>query len=173
MWQPFQQYPIWMRSAARRRLRQKMEDQRFKLENQICFPLYACARRVTGLYTPHFKELGITYTQYIVFMVLWEKDGIPVKELGRKLYLDSGTLTPLLKKMEKSGYITRERSPEDERVVQIFLTDEGRKLKSRLYDVPEQVGMCVNLTPEEAATLYTLLYKVLGDDKSKGESLWQ
>ena len=102
-----------------------------KLENQLCFPLYAAARNVTGLYTPWLKPLGLTYTQYIVLLVLWEKDGISVTEIGEKLMLDNGTLSPLLKKLENAGYITRQRSREDERVVVIRLTESGRALHDR------------------------------------------
>ena len=94
-----------------------------KLANQICFPLYAAARNVTSLYTPYLKPLGLTYTQYIVFLVLWEKDGVPVSEIGERLMLDNGTLSPLLKKMEQAGYVTRRRSAEDDRVVLITLTE--------------------------------------------------
>ncbi len=136
-------------------------DQYLKLENQLCFPLYACARKVTGLYTPFFKPLGLTYTQYIVMLVLWEQDGITVGDLCRRLYLDNGTITPLLKKLEEHGYVTRSRSREDERVVTVHVTEEGRELQSRAASIPGQVGACVRLDPEEAQTLYKLLYKVL------------
>ena len=132
-----------------------------RLENQLCFPLYACARKVTGLYTPLFKPYGLTYTQYIVLMVLWEKDGIPVGELCRRLYLDNGTLTPLLKRMEEHGLLTRERSTEDERIVVISLTGEGKKLREAVSHFPEKVGPCVPLSKEESITLYQLLYKIL------------
>ena len=134
-----------------------------KLENQLCFPLYAAARKVTGAYTPFLKPLGITYTQYIVFMVLWEKDDITVSELGKKLYLDSGTLTPLLKKMEKEGFLTRKRSTEDERRVEIKLTKKGRDLKKKAIDVPKNVGECIKgkLSEKDAKALYELLYKML------------
>ena len=97
------------------------------LDNQLCFPLYACSRKVVNLYTPYFQPLGITYTQYIVFLVLWETDGVSVRELGQRLYLDSGTLTPLLKKMEAKGLITRKRDQEDERSLIISLTDEAKR----------------------------------------------
>lgn len=136
-------------------------NEALKLENQLCFPLYACARRVVKLYTPYFKPLGITYTQYIVFLVLWEKDGISVGELGDKLYLDNGTLTPLLKKMEDAGFITRTRSHEDERVVTIQLTQKGRDLRLATADIPQKVGRCIDLSPEEAMTLHQLLYQAL------------
>ena len=144
-----------------------------KLANQLCFPLYAAARNVTGLYTPWLKPLGLTYTQYIVFLVLWEEDGISVTEIGEKLMLDNGTLSPLLKKMEKAGYINRRRSSDDERVVVITLTEEGRALQEKAKDIPRQMAGCVELSPEKAQMLYTLLYELLGNQKShdmKGES---
>ncbi len=133
-----------------------------RLENQLCFPLYACARRVVSLYTPYLKPLGITYTQYLVLMALWEQDSQSVGALCRLLLLDSGTLTPLLKKMEASGLIRRERSRADERIVIITLTEAGRALRGPCASIPAQVGRCVPLDPEEAATLYRLLYKTLG-----------
>ncbi len=132
-----------------------------KLENQLCFPLYACSRSIVNLYTPFLKPLGLTYTQYIVFLVLWERDGITVGELGTKLHLDNGTITPLLKKMQDKGYVTRERSKSDERVVIVSLTDEGRALREEAVKIPASIGKCVPLEPEEAAALYNLLYKVL------------
>ena len=142
---------------------EKNYDQ-LKLENQLCFPLYACARQITGAYTPFLKKLGITYTQYIVFMVLWEQDGIPVGALGKRLHLDNGTLTPLLKKMETAGYVTRTRSYEDERVVIVSLTDKGWDLRDQAAEIPAQVGSCIRLEPEEAQALYSLLYKILDQD---------
>ena len=138
-----------------------------KLENQLCFPLYAAARSVTNLYTPWLKPLGLTYTQYLVFLVLWEKDGIPVGEICEKLMLDNGTVSPLLKKMEQAGYISRARSEEDDRVVVITLTEQGRKLQEQAKDVPEHVGSCIDLPPDKAQNLYELLYELLGS--SKGE----
>ena len=134
------------------------------LDNQLCFPLYACARKVTGLYTPFFKPLGITYTQYIVFLALWEKDDVSVSDLCARLYLDSGTLTPLLKKMEQEGYIKRTRSVADERIVRITLTEKGRQMEERAADIPMQVGSCIPLQPEEAAALYALLNKILAKE---------
>ncbi|MBQ1438803.1 MAG: MarR family transcriptional regulator [Solobacterium sp.] len=136
------------------------------LDNQLCFPLYACARKVTGLYTPFFKPLGITYTQYIVFLALWEKDDVSVSDLCARLYLDSGTLTPLLKKMEQDGYIKRTRSASDERIVRITLTEKGREMEERAADIPMQVGSCITLDPEEAVTLYALLSKILAKENS-------
>ena len=136
-----------------------------KLSNQLCFPLYAAARNVTGLYTPYLKELGLTYTQYIVFLVLWEKDGITVGEICEKLMLDNGTVSPLLKKMEQAGYITRKRSSEDDRVVLISLTKEGKAMQERAKDVPAKVAGCCDLEPEKAELLYDLLYELLEKQK--------
>ncbi len=131
------------------------------LENQLCFPLYACARKVVGLYTPYFKPLGITYTQYIVLLVLWQEDHIPVGDLCRKLYLDNGTMTPLLKKMEEHGILTRTRSTQDERVVVVDLTEKGRELKQKALEIPGNIAPCMKLSGEEAQTLYKLLYKII------------
>ena len=138
-----------------------------KLINQLCFPLYAAARHVTGLYTPVLKPLGLTYTQYIVFLVLWEKDGLTVGEIGERLLLDNGTLSPLLKKLEQAGYVRRERSREDERVVVITLTEAGRALREKAKDVPAKVAGCIDLPPEKAQTLYGLLYELLENQKNK------
>ena len=136
-----------------------------KLKNQLCFPLYAAARNVTNLYTPLLQPLGLTYTQYLVFLVLWEQDGLTVGEIGEKLMLDNGTLSPLLKKLQQAGYIERRRSAEDERVVVITLTDKGRKLQLQAKDVPLQAANCVDLPPEKARELYTLLYELLNSQK--------
>ncbi len=147
-----------------------MESDRYeslKLENQLCFPLYAAARNITGLYTPLLKPLGLTYTQYIVFLVLWEKDGLSVSEIGEKLMLDNGTLSPLLKKMEQAGYIERRRSRGDDRVVEITLTEQGRALREKAKDIPAGVAGCVDLPPEKARALYVLLYELLGNQKDK------
>ena len=138
-----------------------------KLENQLCFPLYAAARSVTSLYTPHLKPLGLTYTQYIVFLVLWERDGISVGELCKRLMLDSGTLSPLLKKMRDAGTIEKRQNKEDERSFLIFLTDEGKALQERAKEIPKKVGSCVKLSPEKAGQLYSLLYELLGADNNK------
>lgn len=132
-----------------------------KLDNQLCFPLYAAARAVTGLYTPWLKELGLTYTQYLVFLVLWERDHIPAGEICSRLHLDTGTISPLLKKMEKAGHIRKERSSEDDRVVLISLTEQGRGLQEKAKHIPSQVGNCITLPPEKAKTLYDLLYELL------------
>ena len=132
-----------------------------KLGHQLCFPLYAAARNVTGLYTPLLKPLGLTYTQYIVFLVLWEKDGVSVTEIGEKLMLDNGTLSPLLKKMEQAGYVERRRCREDDRVVEITLTEKGRTLQEEAKDIPLKAAGCIDLPPEKAQQLYALLYELL------------
>ena len=134
-----------------------------KLENQLCFPLYACARKIVASYTPFLKPLGLTYTQYIVLMALWEKEKLSVGELGSMLRLDAGTLSPLLKGFEKKGYVTRSRSKEDERVTEICITAEGNALKEKCKDIPEKVSSVVRvLEPDEVGELYDLLYKMIG-----------
>ena len=145
-----------------------MEADRFaalRLDNQLCFPLYAASREIIRLYRPHLEALDLTYTQYITMMVLWEQREISVKQLGKRLYLDSGTLTPLLKSLEAKGYVTRTRSPEDERVVLVRLTEAGAALGEQPLAVPAGMRACVHLSPEEAAVLYKLLYKLLADEK--------
>lgn len=132
-----------------------------KLENQLCFPLYACSREVIKLYKPFLDELDLTYTQYIAMMVLWEHKTVTVKELGQYLFLDSGTLTPLLKKMEGKGLISRKRDQEDERSLIVSLTEEGEAMKEKALEVPAKMAGCVRLEPEEAQELYRLLYKLL------------
>ena len=132
-----------------------------RLKYQLCFPLYACARETIKLYKPHLDELGLTYTQYIAMMVLWEKKAVTVKELGAELYLDSGTLTPLLKKMEAKGLLTRRRSTDDERSLIVSLTPEGEALRERALQVPKEMVKYFQLKPEEGRTLYDLLYKLL------------
>ncbi len=133
-----------------------------KLENQLCFPLYACAKEVVRRYKPYLDEIDLTYTQYITMMVLWEKKVMNVKELGSYLYLDSGTLTPVLKKLEGKGYLVRNRSKEDERNLEIHITLSGEALKEAAISIPQAVGQCVKLEPEEAMELYRLLHKMLG-----------
>ncbi len=132
-----------------------------KIENQLCFPLYACSRETIKLYKPFLDEVDLTYTQYITMMVLWEKESVTAKELGTCLYLDSGTLTPLLKKMESKGLLTRRRSEEDERSLIVTITDEGMALRERAVEIPSKVASCINLEPEEAKELYRILYKML------------
>lgn len=132
-----------------------------KLENQICFPLYAASREMIKLYRPHLEALDLTYTQYIAMMVFWEQKKINVKELGKKLYLDSGTLTPVLKSLEAKGYVRRYRSTEDERVLLVEITEDGEKLKEQAKSIPASVAGCVGLTCEDATMLYEKLYKIL------------
>ena len=132
-----------------------------RLDQQICFPLYACARETIKLYTPFLDQLDLTYTQYIAMLVLWEKRSVTVKEMGEALYLDSGTLTPLLKKMEAKGLLTRRRSAEDERSLIVALTEAGLALRERAVEVPSQMARCVNLEPEERQELCRLLNKLL------------
>ena len=136
-----------------------------KLRNQLCFPLYAAARNVMSLYTPWLKPLGLTYTQYLVLLVLWERDGQTVSEIGDALLLDNGTLSPLLKKMELAGYLERRRNREDERVVTVTLTEAGRDLQLKAKDIPMKIVSCVNFSPEKAQQLYTLLYELLENQK--------
>ena len=136
-----------------------------KLDNQLCFPLYAAARYVTGLYTPYLRDLGLTYTQYITFLVLWEKDGISVSEIGSRLMLDNGTLSPMLKKMEQAGYIERRRSSYDDRVVIVSLTKKGRDLQEKAKEIPMKVGGCIDLPPEKAIQLHGLLHELLENQK--------
>jgi len=124
-----------------------------KLENQICFPLYVIAKEITGLYRPFLDELDMTYPQYLVMMVLWEQDGMTVSCIGEKLYLDSGTLTPLLKRLEAKGLITRKRKKEDERVVEICVTEAGKQLKSRACSVPEKIIASTKVDPEDLIRL--------------------
>lgn len=127
-----------------------------KLENQICFPLYACSKEVIRRYRPYLEQLNLTYTQYIAMMVFWEYKKISIKELGKKLLLDSGTLTPVLKSLESKGYIHRHRSSEDERVLIAEITDSGEKLKEQTIEVPSKLAACVQLDSGDAMQLYNL-----------------
>ena len=138
-----------------------MSAPQLKLENQLCFPLYACGRRIVSLYTPYFKPLGLTYTQYVAFLALWEQDGQTVGELCRRLYLDNGTLTPLLKKMEAAGWLERRRSRADERVVTVHLTEAGWDMRKKVADIPNCVAGELTLSPEDAMKLHSLLHKLL------------
>ena len=132
-----------------------------KLENQLCFPLYACAKEIVRRYTPLLEPLGLTYTQYIAMMVMWEHKSLSVRDLGKLLYLDSGTLTPMLKKMEKAGWITRRRSEEDERMVIVSITESGEQLHEQAAEVPSKMAGCVTLDSDEAMQLYSLLHKLM------------
>lgn len=140
------------------------ENERYealRLDNQLCFPLYACAKEIVRRYKPFLDEIDLTYTQYIVMMVLWEEREINVKELGNRLYLDSGTLTPVLKRLEQKGLITRQRDDKDERVLIVSITKEGDELKDKAVDIPVKMAGCVSLEPQDAAELYRLLHKLL------------
>jgi len=138
-----------------------------KLENQVCFPLYACSKEIVRRYRPMLDELDITYTQYIAMMVLWEQGSASVNSLGEKLYLDSGTLSPMLKNLEAKGYIDRTRSKEDERSLIVTVTPKGMTLRDRALSVPGRMASCVNLSPEKARILYDLLYEILGQLSSE------
>ena len=145
-----------------------MEDKKYesiKLSNQVCFPLYACSREVIKRYKPFLDKLDLTYTQYIAMMVLWERRQVNVKELGECLYLDSGTLTPLLKKMEHKGLVSRARSEKDERNLIVRVTDRGLALREKALSIPLGMSTYAPLTPDEATTLYNLLYKILASGK--------
>ena len=131
------------------------------LDNQLCFPLYACSKEVVGSYRPYLDKLDLTYTQYISLLVLWEHGSYSVKELGSRLYLDSGTLTPVLKSLESKGLVKRERSKEDERSVIVTVTPEGYALRDKALSIPEKVGCGIKLEPSEAVELYRLLHKIL------------
>lgn len=133
-----------------------------KLDNQLCFPLYAVSKEIVKKYTPFLSDIDLTYTQYIAMMVMWEHKELSVKGLGQKLLLDSGTLTPLLKTLEKKGFVTRERSKEDERFLVVKITEEGMDLRERALEIPQKIGGCISLSQEEALQLYTILRKLLG-----------
>ena len=133
-----------------------------KLKNQICFPLYACSKEIIRRYKPFLDKVDLTYTPYITMMALWENESMNVRELGNCLFLDSGTLTPVLKKLEGKGYIKRSRSKEDERNLIVTVTEKGWELREEMLSIPSSMSSCVDLQPQEAADLYRLLYKVLG-----------
>ena len=126
-----------------------------KLKNQLCFPLYACSKEVVRKYHPYLEEIGLTYTQYIVMMVLWENQEVTVKALGDTLYLDSGTLTPLLKKMETQGLLVRTRSSVDERSVIISLTEKGYQLRDQAADIPGKIGSSIPLSEADSCSAST------------------
>ena len=132
-----------------------------KLENQLCFPLYACSREVVKRYTPYLDKLGLTYTQYVTMMVMWEHKSLTVKSAGDLLHLDSGTLTPLFKKLEEKGLVTRTRSKEDERNLIVSLTEAGEALREQARDIPAQLTKCIDMDAEKSAQLYQLLYELL------------
>ena len=134
-----------------------------KLSNQVCFPLYACSKELVSQYTPYLKKLGLTYTQYIVMMVMWESVSISSRDLAAKVHLDYGTLTPVLKKLESTGYITRKRDPEDERLLILELTAKGESVKDEALKIPPCIASCVGLNEEEFKMLYILIYKALNN----------
>ena len=136
---------------------------RLKLDNQLCFPLYACSKEVVRRYKPYLDKIGLTYTQYITMMVLWEKGEIGVKALGERLFLDSGTLSPLLKTLEKKGLLERKRDEEDERNLRVRITEKGTALRDDAVDIPLKMGACLNIDAEEAQTLYRILHKLMSD----------
>jgi len=135
-----------------------------KLSNQLCFPLYAASRKIVKAYTPYLKPLGLTYTQYITLMVLWEEPEVKIKDLGNKLFLDTGTLTPLLKKMEDEGLVTRTRSRVDERVVNIKITEKGMSYREKCLEIPEKMGCCLHISEDEVQALYKGLYDILNEE---------
>lgn len=132
-----------------------------KLENQICFPLYVIAKEITGLYRPFLDELDITYPQYLVLMVLWESDGVTVSHIGEKVFLDSGTLTPLLKRLEGKGIIDRKRKKEDERVVEVFLTESGKQLQKKACEIPGKIQNKIGIETEDLIHLKETIQKIL------------
>lgn len=132
-----------------------------KLENQICFPLYVISKEITAMYRPFLEKLDITYSQYLVMMVLWENDGLTVNQIGEKLFLDSGTLTPLLKRLELKSYLRRQRKKEDERVVEVFLTEEGRVLQKMACSIPGKMAEKLNLSEEDLLRLKETIDKIL------------
>ena len=136
-------------------------NESLKLENQLCFPLYACAKEIVRRHTPLLEPLGLTYTQYIAMMVMWEHKSISVRDMGKLLFLDSGTLTPMLKKMEKAGWIQRKRSERDERMVILTITARGEELHDKAAEIPLKMTRCVTLENDEALQLYSLLNKMM------------
>lgn len=138
-----------------------MAQEKLLLKNQICFPIYACSRAIIKAYKPALDQIGLTYTQYITMMVLWEEKSINVKQLGKKLHLDSGTLTPLLKRLEAAGFVTRSRDRNDERNLIVTLTQAGTALEAKAEEIPNRMRACVRLCQEEVSTLYHLLYQVM------------
>ena len=134
---------------------------RLRLKNQLCFPLYAVSNLITRKYKPLLDQLDLTYTQYIVMMVLWEKESVSSRELAECLHLDYGTLTPVLKRLDQAGYLTRERAASDERLLTLTLTETGRELKTKAVHIPPAIAECMGLSAEEFGALYMLTYKAL------------
>ena len=138
-----------------------------RLGNHVCFPPYACAKELVRQYGPYLKKLNLTYTQYIVMMVLWEREEVSSRELSECLHLDYGTLTPVLKRLDRAGYLTRTRAAEDERLLRLTLTSAGRDLREQAAAIPPAMARCMGLSPEEFKTLYALTYKALAHMESK------
>ena len=136
-----------------------------KIENQLCFPLYACSKEVIKRYKPFLDEIDLTYTQYITMMILWDKKEINVKKIGKYLFLDSGTLTPVLKKLESKGYITRTRGKQDERNLIINITDKGIKLKEKAKEIPTKIVNCIDIDKKDAIELFRILNRILSNFK--------
>ncbi len=131
------------------------------LKNQLCFPIYLCSKEITRRYSAILNEFDLTYTQYIVMMFFWEMGSSNVKELGETLMLDPSTLTPILKKLEAKGYLNRERSAADERILTVSLTEKGKELREQALTVPDRIGRCYGLDAEESEQLYKLITKLL------------
>ena len=144
-----------------------MKYDALKIENQLCFPLYAASKEIVKRYKPYLDQIGLTYTEYIVMMVFWEFHGMNIKKLGEHLFLDSGTLTPVVKKLESMGYLTRKRMPDDERNLMVELTKEGDRLKEEAIKIPFQMAQEFSLTEEESKVLYQTLYKILASSKEE------
>ncbi len=144
------------------------DDDALKLKNQVCFPLYACSKELVRRYGPYLKELNLTYTQYLVMMVLWERETVSSRDLADCLHLDYGTLTPVLKRLDQAGYLTRKRAEEDERLLTLSLTGDGRALKRKAVSIPPAMAACMGLSAEEFGTLYALTYKALRHMESIG-----
>lgn len=140
-----------------------MEDkyEAIRLRNQLCFPIYLCSKELVCKYSEVLEEYNLTYTQYIAMLYIWEHGESNLKEMAKIMMLDASTLTPLLKKLEHKGFIKRARSPLDERNLVIQLTEEGKALQDRVIEVPQKMGKCLNLSEQEAKTLYELIYKVV------------
>lgn len=139
------------------------EHDLLKLRNQVCFPLYVASKEIIRKYNKFLKELDLTYTQYITMMVMWEVEKENVKDLGEKIYLDSGTLTPLLKKLEHKGYLKREKAKEDERNLLITLTPEGKALREKAKRIPIEMMKCIDLPLDELMKLKNTLNKIIGE----------
>lgn len=136
--------------------------EQLKLENQLCFPLYVVSKEIIRKYKPFLDDINLTYTQYITMLVLWEHKELNVKQIGEKLFLDSGTLTSVLKQLESKGYVSRNRSESDERNLIVKLTADGVKLQKIAADVPSKISNCVKISNDDAIKLYEILYNILG-----------